>query len=1189
MRKKFVTVALLGTLIFTSANFVGCKDYDDDINKLQEQVDALKSISISDLASQLQSLKDANGNLSVANAKMEAAIAEIKTNIDALKEADKTLTSLVNGKVDQATYQAAINALNDKCSDLSNKVAALAALETAVNDLKANKADNSAIEELKKAVEKLQTVDADFATRINKLENTIENMSTVLAGKADQTTVDALAKSIEELKTSVAGIDTKIANALAPLQASVTKLQEDLAKKADAATIAADIAEMKKDLNAAIDAAKAVAASELARVSSELSGRIAALETAKEQMGKQITALETNIDALKERISKLESQPTTDLNEVKESIKANKEAIDGALATIGSIQGTITGIEDRLDGLGEGSQAVKTYIDGAVSSLETSITSQVTSISNGLESLKSEYEMAVADFEGRIAALEAIEHVNKDDFETLQSDLATLKTTVGDAENGLVKQLNDLELKVSGLIEKALEATGPGSIEDKIAKQITKALSESEVIKEAIADAIEDLTHRVENIETDLDAVLERIQSIVFVPQYRDYMGAAIVPVYRIDGKNGTVEMKFRISPVSKVAELVKLGAANPGIFTFYKEDALQSRATSETSLVATEVKAGKETEEGTIIIKAAVSPTLAATSSSNYYPVALKLSTAKEYGTEEAMESKPVNEITTEYFYVRVSQIDVDYLQFKSLKDKFAVEGNTLAINYTQAEDKDVFNFDTDLTLMMYRNELQLESCGFEPALKVSEVWDAANKKWLSWGKDDASIRAIEVIKNGVFALTEHSIKLTKTDVSFMGKELKVKLADKSLFGVDSEGFELTYKVNDAANIAPVDYGTITKVKDEESTETNFVWSVNDVDRGRTYVVDAEKATKLEEVVAGASLEQIYAAITEAKDEEKVTYQLINAEGEIVAAKALDPTFDVAVDGKNDDLIINVPAGAEYKSYKMVTTYATEYGNIMIKANLNLSYPGAKLLLNREITQWSGDAFVLSSGKATDESALYTIEDNLALAYDSPTGVTRKYELVKKENGEYKVTSVENVSISGNILTISDKVNLSDFWVKVTVMVEGYVTDCVDYFHVQATFPILADNKLTVTRTGADKNKGTQFDYTPGGSAADLGTTLSLKDRFETELVKAGAVENYAKSVYGMDDALSYKIKGAVVDGSTSVSTEGKFNIENGKFTTVSGYESTKAVTVTVEVSVKHKFGPTSSVTLTVVVAKTK
>lgn len=1187
MRKKFVTVALLGTLIFTSANFVGCKDYDDDINKLQEQVDALKSISISDLASQLQSLKDANGNLSVANAKMEAAIAEIKTNIDALKEADKTLTSLVNGKVDQATYQAAINALNDKCSDLSNKVAALAALETAVNDLKANKADNSAIEELKKAVEKLQTVDADFATRINKLENTIENMNTVLAGKADQTTVDALAKSIEELKTSVAGIDTKIANALAPIQASVAKLQEDLAKKADAATIAADIAEMKKELNAAIDAAKALAASELAKVSGELAGRIAALETAKEQMGKQITALETNISALEKRIDKLESQPTTDLNEVKESIKANKLAIDGALTTIGSIQGTITGIEDRLDGLGEGAQAVKTYIDDAVSSLETSITSQVTTISTDLGSLKSEYDIAVADFEGRIAALEAIEHVNKDDFEILQTDLASLKTTVGDAESGLVKQLNDLELEVSRLIEEALEATGPGSIEDKIAKQITKALRDSEDIKEAIETAIEDVMRRVENIETDLDAVLERIQSIVFVPQYRDYMGAAIVPVYRIDGKNGTVEMKFRISPVSKVAELVKLGAANPGIFTFYKEDALQSRATSETSLVATEVKAGKETEEGTIIIKAEVSPTLATTSSNNYYPVALKLSTAKEYGTEETPNSKPVNEITTEYFYVRVSQID-NRLKLKSLKDGYEVnvERNTLAINYTQVEE---FNFDTDLTLMTTDKDLQLESCGFEPALKVSEVWDAANNKWLSWGKDDASIRAIEVIKNGVFALTEHSIKLTNTDVSFMGKELKVKLADKSLFGVDSEGFELTYKVNDAANIAPVDYGTITKVKDEESTETNFVWSVNDVDRGRTYVVDAEKASRLDGVVAGASLEQIYAAITKAKDEERVTYQLINAKGDKVAAKALDPTFDIWVDGDNDDLIINVPAGAEYKSYKMVTTYATEYGDIMITANLNLSYPGAALLLNREITQWSGDAFVLSSGKATDESKLYTIEDNLALAYDSPAGVTRKYELVKKENGEYKVTSVENVSISGHILTISDKVNLSDFWVKVTVLVEGYVTDCVDYFHVQATFPILADNKLTVTRTGDDKNKGTQFDYTPGGSAADLGATLSLKDRFETELVKAGTVENYAKSVYGMDGELSYKIKSAVVDGSTSVSAEGKFNIENGKFTTVLGYESTKAVTVTVEVSVKHKFGPMSSATLTVVVAKTK
>ena len=180
MRKKFVTVALLGTLIFTSTNFVGCKDYDDDINKLQEQVDALKSISISDLASQLQSLKDANGNLSVANAKMEAAIAEIKTNIEALKEADKTLTSLVNGKVDQATYQAAIKELNEKCTDLANKVAALASLETAVNDLKANKVDKSVIDELKKTIEKLQSQDSDFATRIGKLENTVDNAATVV-------------------------------------------------------------------------------------------------------------------------------------------------------------------------------------------------------------------------------------------------------------------------------------------------------------------------------------------------------------------------------------------------------------------------------------------------------------------------------------------------------------------------------------------------------------------------------------------------------------------------------------------------------------------------------------------------------------------------------------------------------------------------------------------------------------------------------------------------------------------------------------------------------------------------------------------------------------------------------------------------------------------------------------------------
>lgn len=43
MKKKFVKVMLFGTLALTTITYVGCKDYDDDISNLQEQVNANKT------------------------------------------------------------------------------------------------------------------------------------------------------------------------------------------------------------------------------------------------------------------------------------------------------------------------------------------------------------------------------------------------------------------------------------------------------------------------------------------------------------------------------------------------------------------------------------------------------------------------------------------------------------------------------------------------------------------------------------------------------------------------------------------------------------------------------------------------------------------------------------------------------------------------------------------------------------------------------------------------------------------------------------------------------------------------------------------------------------------------------------------------------------------------------------------
>ena len=71
MRKKYLSALLFGALLVTSAGtFTSCKDYDDDINNLQEQVDGVKS-QLADLESKINdgkwitNIADAEGGFTI--------------------------------------------------------------------------------------------------------------------------------------------------------------------------------------------------------------------------------------------------------------------------------------------------------------------------------------------------------------------------------------------------------------------------------------------------------------------------------------------------------------------------------------------------------------------------------------------------------------------------------------------------------------------------------------------------------------------------------------------------------------------------------------------------------------------------------------------------------------------------------------------------------------------------------------------------------------------------------------------------------------------------------------------------------------------------------------------------------------------------------------------------------------------
>ena len=97
MRKKYLSALLFGALLFASAGtFTSCKDYDDDINNLQEQINTV----VSDLASLKSTVDNLGGyvtDVKVENGKLVVTIDNNTVSYDLPAGADVTDVKIENG------------------------------------------------------------------------------------------------------------------------------------------------------------------------------------------------------------------------------------------------------------------------------------------------------------------------------------------------------------------------------------------------------------------------------------------------------------------------------------------------------------------------------------------------------------------------------------------------------------------------------------------------------------------------------------------------------------------------------------------------------------------------------------------------------------------------------------------------------------------------------------------------------------------------------------------------------------------------------------------------------------------------------------------------------------------------------------------------------------------------------------
>ena len=251
MNKKYLSAILFGALLASSmGTFTSCKDYDDDIKGLQEQIDNNGGIvgTIQAQLTTLQAAADAakkaadeakvaaeaaktagdtakalaeEAKAAAAQAKAEA-IAQASKDLKAVKE---SLEAAIASKVDTSVYEAKVKELGAAIDGIEDGLSSLA--NGAVKD----NADD--IKSLQDAVETLKTADSDLKVQLRTLElyaeatrGMVEDNEVAIA-KA-QENISILLDKIETLEGRIDGELDAIRKDITTIQGDIRKINEEI-------------------------------------------------------------------------------------------------------------------------------------------------------------------------------------------------------------------------------------------------------------------------------------------------------------------------------------------------------------------------------------------------------------------------------------------------------------------------------------------------------------------------------------------------------------------------------------------------------------------------------------------------------------------------------------------------------------------------------------------------------------------------------------------------------------------------------------------------------------------------------------------------------------------------------------------------------------------------------------------------
>lgn len=408
MKRKFISAMLFGALLVAPATtFVGCADYDDDIENLQGQItnnattlDQLTKEKIKNVETEIESLKAANKQLQEAldKAKSEGSDADAATLAAAQKLVEDAQAQLqaaldavngditgINGKI--SDLDARLLAQDGRLKSVESLLAADGKLTLAINDAQAlaekayNLAEQTAAtaeankQAIKDAADNLKSIKESLEGQINTLSDKVNDLSKKLADQnADITAqINSLKSQLNDANEGISANGDKI-------KANKQKIDE----------IVGQLTELQNQINANKSKVETLESNYLSKVNELVAGQnglktsIEGLKSANETINQRLESAEGRLDTIDDLIASLakSSDVTSSIDQLRQEIEAkigklNEEGKDDTVASliagintsITSIQGDITRIDGEI-----------TRIDGLIDVLFTDLSNLVTSL-----------------------------------------------------------------------------------------------------------------------------------------------------------------------------------------------------------------------------------------------------------------------------------------------------------------------------------------------------------------------------------------------------------------------------------------------------------------------------------------------------------------------------------------------------------------------------------------------------------------------------------------------------------------------------------------------------------------------------------------------------------------------------------------------------------------------------------------